>query len=49
MTRTNKRTGFVRHFLSGFALGAVALVGVQIADRSEATPSPYGAPIEATR
>jgi hypothetical protein len=29
---TNKtRAGFLRHFLSGFALGAVALVGLQIA------------------
>ncbi|WP_176484606.1 hypothetical protein [Sphingomonas spermidinifaciens] len=28
---TNKtRAGFLRHFLSGFALGAVALVGFQI-------------------
>ncbi|PXA92329.1 hypothetical protein DMC47_24080, partial [Nostoc sp. 3335mG] len=33
---TSKRTGFLRHFISGFALGAVALVGVQIANRSDA-------------
>ncbi len=33
---TAKRTGFLRHFISGFALGAVALVAVQVADRSDA-------------
>ncbi|WP_294321753.1 hypothetical protein [uncultured Sphingomonas sp.] len=33
---TAKRTGFLRHFVSGFALGAVALVAVQVADRSDA-------------
>ena len=33
---TTKRTGFLRHFISGFALGAVALVAVQVADRSDA-------------
>lgn len=33
---TNKRTGFLRHFISGFAMGAFALVAVQIADRSDA-------------
>lgn len=25
------RAGFVRHFLSGFAIGAVGLIGIQIA------------------
>jgi hypothetical protein len=34
MTKT--RTGFLRHFISGFALGGAALVAVQFADRSEA-------------
>lgn len=38
MTNTKNRAGFLRHFVSGFALGAVALVGVQLADRSEAKP-----------
>lgn len=33
---TQKRTGFLRHFISGFALGAAALVAVQVADRSDA-------------
>ncbi len=33
---TQNRTGFLRHFVSGFALGAVALVAVQVADRSDA-------------
>ncbi len=33
---THTRTGFLRHFISGFALGAVALVAVQFAGPSEA-------------
>ena len=28
--RTIKQNGFFRHFIGGFALGAVALVGVQL-------------------
>ncbi len=33
---TAKRTGFLRHFVSGFAMGALALFAVQIADPSDA-------------
>lgn len=40
--RTIKRTGFFRHFFGGFALGAVALVGVQFDRMRDApVPSPY--------
>ena len=40
-----RRTGFFRPFLGGFALGAVALVGVQIADTGHAE-TVRSAPIE---
>ncbi len=33
---TQHRTGFLRHFISGFALGAVALVAVQFAGSGQA-------------
>lgn len=33
---TSKQPGFLRHFISGFALGAVALVAVQVANPSDA-------------
>ena len=51
MTKTTLRNGFFRHFLSGFALGAVALVGVQLADPAAAvTPAAVqGSPIEVLR
>lgn len=39
--RTIKRTGFFRHFIGGFALGAVALVGVQLTHNVDA-PVPMG-------
>ncbi len=45
---TTKRTGFLRHFISGFALGAVALVAVQVADRSDAK-SVHSAPATVER
>ena len=34
--RTTKRTGFLRHFIGGFALGAMALVGVQLTHNVDA-------------
>lgn len=40
---TQTRTGFLRHFISGFALGAVALVAVQVAGPSDAK-TVHGAP-----
>lgn len=36
--RTIKQAGFFRPFIGGFALGALALVGVQLADGADATP-----------
>lgn len=33
---THTRTGFLRHFISGFALGAVALVAVQLTGPGDA-------------
>lgn len=44
-TATHRRTGFLRPFLGGFALGAAALVGVQVADRGHAE-TVRSAPIE---
>ncbi|MFV0624169.1 hypothetical protein ACBY01_09190 [Sphingomonas sp. ac-8] len=44
---THTRPGFFRLFLSGFALGAIALVGVQIAQPAQA--SPWTSPVEAAR
>ncbi len=41
MTNTTRRAGFLRQFISGFALGAVALVGFQVADARNAQPSPW--------
>lgn len=42
--RTFKRTGFLRPFIGGFALGAVALVGVQVGKAADAPmPERYSA------
>lgn len=46
-TMTNTRPGFFRLFLSGFALGAIALVGVQVAQPVQA--SSWAAPAHAAR
>lgn len=46
MTQNKPRPGFFRLFLSGFALGAVALVSVQVAQPAQA--SSWDAPVEAT-
>jgi hypothetical protein len=46
MTQSKPRPGFFRLFLSGFALGAVALVSVQVAQPAQA--SSWDAPVEAT-
>ncbi len=40
---TQTRTGFLRHFVSGFALGAVALVAVQFTGPAE-TQTVHAAP-----
>jgi hypothetical protein len=45
MTNTHPRPGFLRLFLGGFALGAVALVGVQVTQPAQA--STWEAPVEA--
>ncbi|MCC2977644.1 hypothetical protein LK533_13275 [Sphingomonas sp. PL-96] len=44
MTNTHSRPGFLRLFLGGFALGAVALVGVQVTQPAQA--SVWDAPVE---
>lgn len=43
MTQTKTRPGILRLFLSGFALGAVAMVGIQVAQPAQA--SVWDAPV----
>ena len=44
MTQNQTRPGFFRLFLSGFALGAIALVSVQVAQPAQA--SSWDAPVQ---
>lgn len=45
MTQPQSRPGILRLFLSGFALGAVAMVGIQVAQPAQA--SVWDAPVAA--